>query len=259
MFGGVRIIHLRNAGRVPAAVFDTTFADTLVSAAIILEAGELKNGAPLRALAEKSPNVAAIPCYADSIQHIQRLIAEGLSGHGLAITPDARDLLTHALGSDRALSRGEIEKLALYATGETTVDRAMVAAIVSDAARLDISALVDRVFAGQIREIETEANRFFAAGINPAAILSQTIGHILLLRRALRSGNAEMTAKQGRLHFSREAAFRRAAATWTENRLERALQLISEASLQGRRSARLSETLTIRALWAVCRLSGVAA
>ena len=79
---------------------------------------------------------------------------------------------------------------------------------------------------------------------------------VLLLRRALRNGNAELVAKQARLHFSREPAFHRAAGLWTESRLERALRLLSDAVLQSRKSARMAETLTVRTLWAISRLAG---
>ncbi|HRJ69364.1 MAG TPA: DNA polymerase III subunit delta [Beijerinckiaceae bacterium] len=256
MFGGTRVIHVRNAGRVPPAVATTVFADPVENTVLALEAGELRTGSPLRTLAEKAPGVAAIACYADTTQAIQRLIADTLQAHGLTIAADARDLLAQALGSDRALSRGEIEKLALFASGEKTVTAAMVTAIVSDAGKHEVSALIDRAFAGQIREIEAQAHRFFAAGTNPAAIFTQAIGHVLLLRRALRNGNAELVAKQARLHFSREPAFHRAAGLWTESRLERALRLLSDAVLQSRKSARMAETLTVRTLWAISRLAG---
>lgn len=256
MFGGTRLVHVRNAGKVPPAAAGAAFAAPVDNTVLVLEAGDLRAGTGLRALADKSPAVAALACYADSAQVIQRLIGETLEAHGLTITPDARDLLAQALGGDRALSRGEIEKLALYAAGERTIDAAMVTAIVSDAGRLEIGSLLDQAFAGHIGDLETEANRFFAAGTHPAAIFTQAIGHVLLLRRALRSGNPDIVAKQSRLHFSREAAFRRAVSLWTEARLERALRLLSDAVLQSRKSARLAETVTIRTLWAVSRLAG---
>ena len=65
-----------------------------------------------------------------------------LGAAGLTITPEARELLLSRLGADRALSRSEIEKLALYAGGKGTIEIDDVEAVVGDASELAIDTMI---------------------------------------------------------------------------------------------------------------------
>ena len=60
---------------------------------VVIEAGDLKRNAPLRALCERAANAAALPCYADGERDIQRLIDDEMREAGLTIAPDARAAL----------------------------------------------------------------------------------------------------------------------------------------------------------------------
>lgn len=255
LFGGSRTVHVRGVQRMTPAMLEAAISATKSGARLVLEAGELRAGTALRALAEKAPKVAAIACYADDNKAISNLVSDVLRAHGLTIDAEARDLLTSALGNDRGLSRSEVEKLCLYAQDETIVSVEMVQDIVSDAGRHDVSGVLDRAFAGEIEGIESLANRLFAAGTAPAAVLSQAISHSLVLRRGMAGGGAESAMRLGRLHFSRKSAVARAMALWSDSRLDRALTILSSAVLQSRKTARLDEAIAVRALWAVSRLA----
>lgn len=256
LFGGMRIVHLRNAARVPVSAVEAAANEPAADTLLVMEAGELTTKAPLRALCDRHKAIAALPCYTDNARAVQALIDQILNAEGLAITREARDLLTAELGADRALSRSEIEKLALYARGQREIDATMVAEIISDAGRHDTSALIDAAMTGQLAAIEPEANRLFAAGINPAGLLAQTIGHVFLLRRLAQSGQTgEALVQQRRIHFSRVPAINRALSMWTETKLDRALRQVADTTLQTRKTPRLAEALTIRSLWALARIA----
>ena len=68
-----------------------------------------------------------------------------------SITADARQLLLARLGADRALSRAEIEKLALYAQGRTSIDVEDVEAIVGDASEQTTDRIIEHAAAGRLR------------------------------------------------------------------------------------------------------------
>ena len=88
---------------------------------VIIEAGDLRKTAPLRALCEKAKVAAALPCYSTTASAIWRgLIDEEMRAAKLTLAPDARAALTSLLGGDRLASRSEIRKLALYAMGQET-------------------------------------------------------------------------------------------------------------------------------------------
>lgn len=258
MFGGQRVIHLRSPGRLAASHIEAA-AESASPTPLIIEAGELRPGTALRALAERHRAIAAIACYADSARDLRTLIDTTLGAGGHTITRDARELLAGTLGADRGLSRSEIEKLALYAGEIREITAEMVATIISDAGRHDVGPLIDQAFAGTIADIEPEANRLFASGIHPSALLAQTLTHVFLLRRAdaARSTDADLSQfkKVNRIHFSRAPAFDQAAQRWNGSRLDQALELVSAAVLNTRKSARLAEPVAIRALWSLARLA----
>lgn len=257
LFGGLRIVHVRGASKTPVAAVERAAEDPSAETLLILEAGELNKASPLRVLCERHRAIAALPCYADTARDLHGLIDQILGAENLTITREAREALTAELGADRGLSRSEIEKLTLYARGEQEVTLTMVQTIVADAGRHESTALIDNALSGAMALIEPEANRLFAAGINPAAILAQLSGHLFLLRRALRNGQAaDEFIRQRRIHFSRSAAITRTLAQWNEDRINRALAQVADATLQTRTTPRLAEALTIRTLWALARMAG---
>lgn len=258
MFGGQRVVHLRGPGRLAPAHIERA-AGIAGPTPLIIEAGELRPGTALRALAERHRAIAAVACYADSARDLQGLIDSALQGTGHTITREGRLALVAALGADRALSRSEIDKLVLYAGENREIDATMVADIVSDAGKHDVGPLIDQTFTGQLADIEPVANRLFNAGTHPAALLTQTLGHVLTLRRALearaKDPDLSIFKKANRVHFSRANAFDNAAQRWSAARLDRALDLVSETIINTRRNARLAEPLTVRALWSLARLA----
>src|SRR5262249_25505755 len=139
---------------------------------VVIEAGDLKRGAPLRSFCERAPNIAALPCYVDAEREIARLIDEEMRDAGLTIAPDARTLLTSLLGGDRLASRSEIRKLALYAHGKERVEVDDVMAVAADASMLALDALIDAAFTGRIKDVEFQFAKTSMAGTSPASILS---------------------------------------------------------------------------------------
>ena len=135
LFGGRRAVWVKaGAKNFTAAVERVLAAPPGPDCRIVIEAGDLRRGAPLRSLCERAPNAAALPCYADDDKALGRLIDEEMRGCGLSIAPDARATLVSLLGGDRAASRSEIRKLALYAHGKSRIDLDDVFAVVADAA-----------------------------------------------------------------------------------------------------------------------------
>src|SRR5262249_4432141 len=136
-----------------------------------------------RALFEKSPTAAAVACYADESHDLERLIRETLASHKLAITSDARELLLERLGADRALSRGEVEKLALYAAGKTEIDVADVDAIVGDASELAIDRILNAAGSGDATRAAAELARALASGESAQMIILAALRHLQRLHR----------------------------------------------------------------------------
>src|SRR5712671_2278158 len=143
LFGGRRAVWVKAGGRNFTASVERVLASPPgTDCRIVIEAGDLRRNAPLRALCERAANVAALPCYADGARDLGRLIDEEMRESGLSIAPDARAALTALIGGDRGTSRSELRKLALYAHGKPGIGLDDVLAVVADASALTLDAIV---------------------------------------------------------------------------------------------------------------------
>ena len=258
LFGGRRAIHVKAAGRhIQAAVERVVAAPPGTDCRIIIESGDLKKAAPLRALCEKSAVAAALPCYPDTPRDLARLIDDETRRAGMAITPAARDLLSSLLGGDRRASRSELEKLILYAAPGTRIDVPDVMAVVSDATNPAMDSLIDAAFAGFTGEVETHFARVQAGGTAASTIANALIRQaaaLHMLRLSVESGAPlDDLLKRQAVHFSRTRAVRAALQAWTPKRLERLIGQLGDISLEVRRNSRLAYPAIERALLMIAR------
>ena len=254
LFGGRRAVLVKAGGRNISAALEPVLASPSPDCRIIIEAGDLKRNAPLRALCEKAKAAAALPCYVDNDAALARLIDEEMRGANLTIAPDARAALVALIGGDRLASRNEVRKLALYAADKKTVELADVLAVVSDASDLALDGVIDATFAGDTRLVESEFGKARAGGSSPAAIVSAAIRQVANLHKmklAVEGGDSiEWAMKRGAppVHFTREKAVGAALRAWSPARLLRAMAQLAEASLEARRNAGLAEAIAQRTL-----------
>ncbi len=255
LFGGRRAVWVRAGTRnFPPAV------ETLLGAApkecrVVIEAGELRKNAPLRALCEKAKNAAALPCYPDEAKDLPRLIDAELREAGLTIAPDARAALVPLLGGDRLASRSELRKLAMYARGKERVELADIAAVVTDASDLALESLVDAAFAGKLADVEFHFTKAQNAGTSAGAILFTAARHVGLLHKARLSvdeGQSVDSAVGGMwLNFLRAPLAQAALNVWSSARLQALIGQIAEATLQSRLNADLAHIIAQRALLSI--------
>jgi DNA polymerase III subunit delta len=254
LFGGRRAVWVKAGSRNFVPAVEALVAAASPDCRVVIEAGDLKRNAPLRAVCERAPNAVALPCYADAERDIQRLIDEEMREAGLAIAPDARAALAPLLGGDRLASRSEVRKLALYARGQSQIELDDVIAVVTDASTLALDTLIDAAFAGRTGEVETQFNTAITAGTSPAAIISAGLRQISALHKARlaiedgKSVTATLDTMVPPVHFSRKSLVEVALKGWTAARLERAMMQLADASFEARRNADLAETIAQRVL-----------
>ncbi len=254
LFGGRRAVLVKAGGRNISAALEPVLDKPPPDCRVIVEAGELRKNAPLRALCEKAKSAAALPCYVDGERDLARLIDDEVRAAKMTIAPDARAALLALIGGDRLASRGEIRKLMLYAHGKERIELADVAAVVTDASELALDGVIDATFAGKTGEVETEFAKARAGGSNPSAILSAAIRQVANLHKmklTIDGGETIETAmRRGAppVHFTREAAVGAALRGWSAQRFLRALDQLGDAMLETRRHAPLAEAIAQRAL-----------
>src|SRR5581483_3399818 len=201
---------------------------------------------------ERAKNAAALPCYADEEPARERLIDEEMRAAGLKLSPEARAVLLPLIGGDRAASRSELRKLALYARGSTEVGVDDVVAVVSDASALAIEDIVDSAFAGRPADVETQFAKARTAGIAAGSLLFSAQRHLAQLhkwRLAIEEKSGfSLDAVQPPLHFRRKALVEAALRVWTAARLGALMAEVADAALQARKNSTLGDTIAERAL-----------
>ena len=255
LFGGRRAVWVKAGGRNIAQAVEPVLAIRGSECRVVIEAGNLPRNAPLRALIERAKNAAALPCYADDERARERLIDAEMRDAGLTLAPDARALLLPLLGGDRAASRSEIRKLALYARGQDRVGIDDVAAVVSDAAALALDDIVDAAFAGQTAELESRLAKARTAGTSPGSIFFATQRQVAQLhkwRTAIEAGSGfSIDSALPPAQFRRKRLVEAILKQWNAARLAAAMADLAEAVLQSRRINELDQTIAERALLAI--------
>lgn len=261
MFGGRKIVRAIAGRRVNAALLKPLVDGPALAGSLIVEAGDLKPADAMRALFDKSTTGVAIPCYADEARDLSGMIAEVLEAAKLTITPEAHQQLVARLGADRALSRSEVDKLALYAAAKGTIDIDDVEAVVGDAAELAMDRVVNAAALGQAARALAECDRAFAAGESPQGLIAATQRHLVRLHRsrtaieAGRSLDEVIRNLRPPLHFKQRQAFESQCRQWSGARLNAALSRVASAAKSARLNASLEAVLAEQLLLDVSALA----
>lgn len=254
MFGGRRAISIKAGSRAFHGAVDGLLNGPKPDAFVVIEAGDLRKGAPLRALCEKNQRAAALPCFADTEAAIGRLIDADFASAGISLDRDARSALIASLGSDRRATRQEIDKLLLYAHGTGRVGLVDVDAITADISALALDEAVDAVFAGNGSALDQGLARLASSGTAPPQVLAAVLRHVLQLHRLRaemeRGAGAGQVLERGwpGLHFRRKGVVEAALNRWPLARLDEAVRRCGEGVLESRRSGAFGDVLAARIL-----------
>jgi DNA polymerase-3 subunit delta len=254
MFGGRKIIRARTGRRITAALLKPLIEAGGLQGFLIVEAGELRADDSLRAVFEKSPIAAAVACYGDSEDGLEAMAVRHLKAHSLKIAPDALALLVSRLGADRALSRGEVEKLALYCQGKGEVEADDVDAIVGDASELRLDRIPEAAASGDAARAVQDAGRAVASGDSAQSVLLAAQRYFLRLHRLRasidqgRSPDEAVRQLRPPVHFKAQAMLTSQARAWSGARLTIAVAEIGSTVKACRQTGALEETLTERLL-----------
>ena len=259
--GGQRAVRVRRlTGRIAEAVIDM-IRNPVGDARIILEAPGANKGSAIVAAAIGSAAAAAVPCYHDESRTLRVLVTEAMTEAGLQPGPGVVDFVTDRAGGDRALTRREIEKLALFVgagsgQAQKPVDLAQAQAVIGDTALLTLDSLVDAVFEGRMEDIERMLQRVRQEGIASGSILRAMASHAarLMRFRGLVQGGLDPATAARRVkppvHFSRRRNVER-QARMSSKTLSAIMCRLAEGERLTRRSEVPDEGVCDRALTGV--------
>lgn len=260
--GGRRVVRVRAAADSHAPAFEGLFeaiegrkaADV---AFVVVEAGELGARSGLRTLFEGEAMAAAMPCYLDDPGEIESLVRGTLKAKGVAIESDALAYLVDRLGEDRAASRSEIEKLALYAEGMERVALADVRAAVGDGGVAGFDDANLAAATGDARELDRALALLYEEGTAPVAVLrvAQKFFQRLHLAAGKVAGgmDAESALKSLRppVYWKDMPQWRAALKAWTPERLAGALDVLLAAEADCKTTGLPAAPIAARALLSI--------
>ncbi|HLZ65775.1 MAG TPA: DNA polymerase III subunit delta [Aliidongia sp.] len=261
LMGGRRVVRVRDA----ADGITTTLKHVLEAgrgdALLVLEAGDLGKSSSLRKLCEAADKAAAIPCYADGPREVAALIRDTLQVHRIAIDDETIEYLVGNLGSDRGISRQEIEKLVLYAGPGGRVELADAIASVGDSSALEVEDVIYDALDGRAAQIDAALSRLFLEGQAPVSIVRAVMRHAQRLHfcaAQVAGGQPLDVVVRGLrppIFFKYTDRFRRQAEQWPQERCERLLKRLTQAELDLKRTGYPDETLCRHLLTHLARIS----
>ena len=260
MFGGAKIVRTVASRKVTAQSIKPLLEGSSLPGVLIVEAGNLKADEGFRALFEKSTMAAAIGCYPDEQGSLTVLVGEVLGQAKLSITPEAREELINRLGADRAMSRGEVEKLVLYAQGAPTITLEHIEAIVGDASEMAIDRVINAAASGDAVTAIAECDRAVAAGESPQLVILMVQRHFVRLHRvrtALDGGRSlDDVMRQIRppLFGKTRAEVERQSRIWSARQLDQALARIGATAKSARLASAIETVLAERLLLEIARI-----
>ena len=196
----------------------------------------------------------ALPCYADSGRDLEGLISAVMDDHKLRIDRDATRYLVANLGSDRMISRSELEKLALYALKDGQVTLADAMDCVGDSSARHYDDVIQAVSQGNVVNLDTALTRLTEEGLNPVGALRMMLGYFqklhLVKGQITQGANTEQAMKSLRppLFFKAADQFRANLNNWAVPTLQRALQILLEAEKDCKSGLAVPETIAHRAM-----------
>ncbi len=252
--GSRRLVRLRQTTDAVASIIESYLAGPAADAMVVAEAGVLGPRSKLRRLFEGAKNAAALACYEDGGQLLGQVISETLGRHGLTASPDAQAFLAGQLGSDRGVTRAELEKLAIYmgAPGRVELDDAM--AVVGDSASASTDDVVFAAASGDAPALDKALSRAFGEGVQPVAVLRAAARHIMRLHRAAglvaagRSPGEAMKALRPPVIFLHQKMFLAQLRQWGGKELARAIDILLDAELDCKTTAMPANEISGRAL-----------
>ncbi len=252
--GGRRLIRLRQATDDAAPVINDYLATAVMDSLVVVEAGALGPRSKLRGLFETAENAAALACYEDGGRLLGQVISETIARHGLTASADARAFLAGHLGSDRGVTRAELEKLALYMGGPGRVELDDAMAAVGDSASTSTDAVVFAAASGDAPMLDAALGRAFNEGVQPVQVLRAAARHIMRLHRAAglvargRSPAGAMKALRPPVIFIHQEMFLAQLRQWGSNELARALDILLGAELDCKTTGMPANDISGRAL-----------
>lgn len=249
LMGGRRLIVIPDAPEKLAAIIASCLEALHEGNYLIVTAEEQGPRSPLRALFESDARLAALPCYKDEGQSLSQLIQETLRKNSINANRDIIAYLCDNLGGDRHIILNELEKLALYAHGSTSLTLEEVRAVIQGSSEQTLDDVCQAVASGQVERLCLLWDRMAAEGIAEVMALRSVSRYFSRLAEAQSSIASGMSAAQAMkalrpaIFYKQEASFRNHLERWRPALLTAAQKRLVEAERDAKLGGDMATTI----------------
>jgi DNA polymerase-3 subunit delta len=266
LMGGRRVVRVRQAGDALRVAVKGLLDLDVIDALVVIESGDLARSSSLRKLVETASNATALPCYRDEGRDLGGLIDRLLAERHLRADKEVRTYLIDHLGGDRAVTRAELDKLALFADASSETPRSVgfddVAGMVGDSAAVGLDDLAHATTLGDAKGVERCLGRLLGEGQAPVRLIRTLLNHVTRLRRlALQIERGEAVDRaiaQARppIHFRRKGDVKQSLRRWNGQSLAAAQARLLSAEMACKTTGKPDRLLCREAIFSLCQHRG---
>ncbi len=262
--GGRRVVRLRDVTDAATTAAVQVLLRGPAPGLVVIEGANLPSRSRLRTLLDAARDGAAIACYPEEARALGDTIRRLLTEAGVQVDREALAWLTTQLGADRAATRAEVEKLALYAGPGGTVDLPGAMTCVGDLAGLSLEDALFAATDGDVPTADRALELAIAEGAAPVSVIRAGLMHLQRLHRArlaMDAGASAADATKGArppVFFRRVGAFSRALGLWPTPMLMAALAGLAEAERACKRTGAPDQVICRNAVLTLARRAAAA-
>ena len=201
-FGGLRLVMLSGIGTEMTEAIKIGFESLHDQARLVIQARDVNTRHALVKFCDQHPSCASIGCYQDEDRSLIELAQDIFKRNHIQISRDTLVLLTSRLGSDRAVSRQEIEKLALFAGLNGRLTENDIHNVIGDSGALTQEQIIIAILNGNVQRFKQLYTRSQQDGQPPITLLRQ----ILLLFKNMMS--AKLKIEEGQTSAAALSSFK---------------------------------------------------
>ena len=226
--GGKRVVRVRSAAESLIKALEK-LTEAPPDALVILEAGELTAKSKLRALAEKTPAIASIACYAIDQARLPQVISARLRARGVTIDQAAAAWAAQNLTGEEGPLGQALEVLGLYAGEAKTLSLADVSAILADGGDASTGDAIDAALTGDLAGTDKALSLAYEEGASPVGlirVLLMELARLRLAAGAMAEGASAQEAMAGMrppVFFKRQPMVQKMLRLWPLRAVDQAL------------------------------------
>jgi DNA polymerase-3 subunit delta len=167
------------------AAVKTALEFSLTAVTIVLPVPRaLEKTSPLVKAIEAHTTALSVRFFVDNASDITQFLKTEFNAAGVAVTADAVQVMANGLGADRELARREVEKVIIYAGGESPVTEAHVAESLAGAIPADAFRLAEAVGSRNRAETDKLLQHLIHQGEDLTTAFTLVLRHLQSLKTA---------------------------------------------------------------------------